>query len=94
MFLTDVTLAIQLIGCYGSSEKKQQWETSRHLELVISPGVQCRGSDKAEVHPQAAMHPRACQADESPIRHRGPGGVLGRAVKADLQIGNSSCVML
>ena len=87
-FLTDVTLATQIL-----QHLKKQWETRRHLELIISPGVQGRGSDKAEVHPQAAMYPRAGQANECPIRHGGPGGVLGRAVEADLQTGNSSCVM-
>ena len=40
---------------------------------------------KTEVHPKASVHTGAGEADEHAIRHRGPGGVPGWAVKADLQ---------
>ena len=40
--------------------------------------------DEAQVHAQAAVDAGAGEADEHPIGHAGPGGVLGRAVKADL----------
>lgn len=45
------------------------------------PGV----PDEADMHAQGAVDAGTCQAYVHPIGHRGPGGVLGGAVEADLR---------
>ena len=79
-----------------------QHSIGQHLSTNNTPGAaasftlfqwahgRCSLPHKTEVHPKAPVHTGTGQADEHTIGHRGPGGIPGWAVKADLQASHTA----
>lgn len=68
----------------GGSEKLQPQAACRTLGAWPGSAVLLALPDEADVHAQAAVDAGTGQAYVHTIGHRGPGGVLGRAIKTDL----------